>query len=266
MENNTQNVQINNDNKIDELNALRDLNENKICADCKSIYVEYASITYGIFLCMDCAMNHKSHFKIDESKIKSLNSPYWSQDEILMLRIGGNHNFMNFLKQYDLPDKTTDLKSRYLNIAVDYYRRFVESSAEGIVINEEKPSKEEGILQIVPVNMEKKVIFDEVTNILEKVMIKGEEICDQLQREAKENKLEEKIQSSYIYFKDSVAKGYNTSVNMIKDAINATNQIADEVLQKDNIENKEVIEVKEINDQKSKEIKNEIIIKEIEKL
>ena len=210
IENNTINDVLQNLRKLDE--------KNNICADCDSTNVAYGCITYGLFLCMDCAMNHKSNLNINDSKIKSLDTPYWSNSEILMMKVGGNYHFINFINQYDIPKNNPDIKLKYLNKAVDYYKRFILSSAEGIVINEKRPSKEEGIKHVRNNNYNKNMT-DKLKSSIDYVSFKGKEICDQIQRETKELKVEERIDYGINEIKYGLSQGINTTKEIVKRCI-----------------------------------------------
>lgn len=55
--------------------------------------------------------------------VKSISLDLWSAEEIALLRIGGNTNFKNFLKRFDLHDEP--YKKYMRTQAVQYYRIMV---------------------------------------------------------------------------------------------------------------------------------------------
>lgn len=121
---------------------------NSNCADCGILKVSWSSVNHGVFLCLDCAFNHKTYFSSKESTIKSLDMPYWSSSEVDILRIGGNLNFHHFLQYYGIDKYEKDLISKYKNKGVEYYKYFIKAQSEGCDIDQKRPSKEEGVLQI----------------------------------------------------------------------------------------------------------------------
>ena len=87
---------------------------------------EWASVSYGIVLCIDCALLHKSELSPNISRIKSLTMPYWSYEEAMLMAIGGNNNFEILLKSYGIEVKNL---SKYSYICVDYYKQFLFNEA-----------------------------------------------------------------------------------------------------------------------------------------
>jgi hypothetical protein len=117
---------------------------NNACFDCSSTKVAWANCTFGVFLCLECALNHKDYFENNHSQIKSLETPHWNEYDYLVMKIGGNNSLSCYLKHYEIEVNTQDLTAKYLNKAVDYYTRFLKASAEGKDITEKRPTKEEG--------------------------------------------------------------------------------------------------------------------------
>ena len=50
---------------------------NVYCIDCKFCKSDHASLTFGVFLCKDCALGHISQLGMDYSYIKSLYNEEW---------------------------------------------------------------------------------------------------------------------------------------------------------------------------------------------
>ena len=61
------------------INKLLKKPENKLCADCKSVSPQWASINLGVFICIECSGCHRE-LGTHISKIKSINLDTWQED------------------------------------------------------------------------------------------------------------------------------------------------------------------------------------------
>ena len=75
---------------------------NVYCIDCKKNVADHASITYGVFICGDCAKGHLVHLGMEYSYIKSLYKEVWDQYQLNFMQLGGNKLFYEFLKEYGI--------------------------------------------------------------------------------------------------------------------------------------------------------------------
>lgn len=72
------------------LKKLRDLPGNKECAECRASPTTWASVSLGVFVCMDCAQVHRS-LGVHISKVKSCMGTYlWCPDELERMKEVGN--------------------------------------------------------------------------------------------------------------------------------------------------------------------------------
>ena len=75
---------------LKELNKIRTLPENRVCADCGMPGTVWASVNLGVFLCMTCGAHHRSlgtHISLPKG---CTGTYWWGPDEIERMKAIGN--------------------------------------------------------------------------------------------------------------------------------------------------------------------------------
>jgi len=110
---------------------------NSKCADCRACKAKYASLTFGVFLCEGCANQHKTLLTNDY--IKNLKKDEWTNDEIqIFLDVnGGNDNFLEFMRKYDLADR--DISTKYKSYPAEYYSKSLACKMTGLTFSMAEP-------------------------------------------------------------------------------------------------------------------------------
>ena len=129
---------------IPEFINLYKESENQQCFDCGKSPSQWASINNAIYLCIKCSGIHRG-YGVDISYIRSITLDTWNENQINIMKIGGNKNLRIFLEKYEIDKNKIDKNILYNSKIMDYYRKYLKNKSKNLPIKEQPPSKEEAL-------------------------------------------------------------------------------------------------------------------------
>ncbi|KAL3674071.1 hypothetical protein V7S43_000021 [Phytophthora oleae] len=108
---------------------LRRLPGNNRCVDCDAPYPQWATVSYGTFMCLECSGRHRG-LGVHISFVRSVTMDSWTDKQVLQMQKGGNESFRTAFSAAGVP---TDLSisEKYNTPQAEAYRQRLTAIVEG---------------------------------------------------------------------------------------------------------------------------------------
>lgn len=109
---------------------------NQQCLDCQAPNPDWATVSYGALLCLQCSGRHRS-YGVQTSFVRSISMDAWNHEQILAMLEGGNQQIQTFFDRHRLGNHhpIANHIKRYQTKAALFYRSHLAKHARTVATN-----------------------------------------------------------------------------------------------------------------------------------
>jgi len=115
------------------LDEVLKLPGNNKCCDCPSLDTDWGSVSHGTLLCLHCAGKHRA-LGVHISFVRSIHMDTWSQQQIEMMRQGGNTQIRDFFKRLQI--ENSPITTLYSTKGATHYRSKLKERVQKVLSGE----------------------------------------------------------------------------------------------------------------------------------